>query len=100
MDGWYAQDAKGVSLKLAVRPKAGRTRTGPVVGDHLKIELKEPDQDGKANEALLRVLAKRLGVPKERVRIVAGRKNRRKTVRVDAVVQTELLERLQQGEPT
>jgi uncharacterized protein (TIGR00251 family) len=97
MSEWYVRDSEGVSLDLAVRPRAGRTRAGPVVGGRLKVEVKEPDESGKANDAVIRFLSKILGVGRSEIRILTGRKSRRKTVRVEAFVAPSLLGRLEQG---
>ena len=98
MTAWYSRDANGVSLELAVRPKAPKIGLGPATGGRLKVRVAEPDQNGRANDAVVRLLAKKLGVRKDQVRILTGRRNRRKTVRVDADVDQELLDRLEQGE--
>lgn len=46
----------------------------------LKVMLDAPPVDGKANEALLRFVAKALGRPKRDVTIVRGEKGRQKTL--------------------
>ncbi len=50
----------------------------------LKIRVKAPPIEGRANEALIAFLAKRLGVPKSRVTLVAGDTARLKCVEIDA----------------
>jgi uncharacterized protein (TIGR00251 family) len=51
---------------------------------HLKVRVAAPPEDGKANEALVRLLAKVLGVGRTKVRIVAGASSRMKTIEVEA----------------
>lgn len=48
----------------------------------LKVRVKEPPVDGKANEAVLYLLAKHFGVPASSVRLVAGGSGRRKIVEI------------------
>ena len=52
-------------------------------GSALKVRLHAPPVDGAANDALVRLLAERLGVPTRAVRIVAGGTSRAKTVEID-----------------
>jgi hypothetical protein len=87
----------GLELDLSVIPNAKRTE---IVGLHdgaLRVRLHAPPVDGKANEALLRWLADRLGVGRAAVQLLRGQTSRRKTVQVDLPVAADveaLLERL------
>jgi uncharacterized protein len=49
-------------------------------GSVLQVRVRAVPENGKANEALVRLLAKRLGVPPSRVQIEAGAGSRLKTV--------------------
>jgi len=51
-------------------------------GERLKVRLTAPPVDGAANEALVALLAERLGVPKRQVMIVRGATSRQKVVEV------------------
>ena len=72
----------GVELSLHIQPRAGRTEVVGPHGDALKIRLAAPPVDGEANEALIRFLAKTLGVAKRAVSIERGETGRKKRVRV------------------
>lgn len=50
--------------------------------DRLCVSVNSPPVDGKANEAVIRVLADVFGVPKGAVAIVRGETGRKKTVRI------------------
>ena len=52
------------------------------VEDVLKVCLTAPPVDGTANEALIALLAKRLGLPKRDLQIVHGAQGRYKTVEI------------------
>lgn len=89
---------RGLELDFSVIPNAKRTE---VVGLHdgaLRVRLQAPPVDGKANEALLRWLAERLGVGRASVQLLRGQASRRKTVLVqtdaDAAAAAALLARL------
>jgi uncharacterized protein len=48
----------------------------------LKVRLTAPPVDGAANEALIALLAHRLGLPKRDIAIVQGAKGRQKTIEI------------------
>lgn len=70
---------------LVVRVKPGSSK-GPLVevGPHgeLTIYVRERAVDGRANEAVTRLLAEHLHLPKGRVELVSGMTSRRKRFRV------------------
>jgi uncharacterized protein (TIGR00251 family) len=68
-----------------VQPRASRTEVAGVLGDQLRVRLTAPPVDGAANEALVRFLAERLGVPRSAVRLVGGETGRSKVVAVDGI---------------
>jgi uncharacterized protein (TIGR00251 family) len=72
---------------ISVRVKPG-SRKGPLVevGDDeiLTVYVHEPAVDGKANAAVIRVLAEHFGVPRSRVELVSGASARIKRFRIDS----------------
>ncbi len=69
-------------LRLRIVPNAKRSE---VVGEHgeaIKIKVKAPALEGKANEALRDFLAETLGVSGRDVELVGGEKSRDKTVAI------------------
>ena len=84
---FLSADRGGVRLALRVTPGAGRSGIfGPVdIGDGrtaLAVKLTAPPVEGAANEALVELLAKELGVAKSAVTLVSGATSRLKVVRV------------------
>ena len=75
-------------LRVRVRLAAKASRSGPTSlfegpdGVAIKISVTAPAIDGKANRALIKMLAKVLGVAKSAVVITIGRKNRNKVLTV------------------
>ncbi len=63
----------------------------------LKARLTAPPVDGAANEALIALLAERLGLPRRDIRIVHGATSRRKTVEIEGITPEELEERMGGG---
>lgn len=70
---------------VTVKVKPG-SRKGPLVetgaDGELTIYVREPAVDGKANDAVTRVLAAHLQLPRSRVELVAGATSRQKRFRV------------------
>lgn len=83
--GLITQRDGSVHVRVRAQPRASRTE---VVGEHdgaLKIRLAAPPVDGAANEELIRHIAKRVGVARSRVRVLAGDTGRSKVVEIDDV---------------
>lgn len=74
-----------VTLDIAVKPRSGREGAGALQGDRLVVSVNAPPVDGKANLAVVRVLAETFGVPRSAVTIVRGETGRKKTVRIVGV---------------
>ncbi len=81
----------GVSFYVQVQPRASRDAIEGEYADALRIRLTAPPVDDRANEALTRLLAESLNVPRTAVRIVAGEKSRRKRVIVAGVKPAHVL---------
>jgi uncharacterized protein (TIGR00251 family) len=71
-----------VTIDIAVKPRSSREGVGPVQADRLVVAVNAPPVDGKANEAVVRVLAETFGVPRSAVSIVRGETGRKKTIRI------------------
>jgi uncharacterized protein (TIGR00251 family) len=72
-------------LAIRVQPRASRDE---VVGERegvVVIRVTAPPVDGRANVAVCRLVAKRLGVPAGRVRVTKGEKGRDKRIRVEGM---------------
>jgi uncharacterized protein (TIGR00251 family) len=81
----FTTTPQGVCVSIRLTPKAGRTSLDDVAVDaagtpHLKARVTAVPEKGKANKALLKLLAKAWGLSQSRLQIVAGEKDRNKTV--------------------
>lgn len=83
-------------MRLAVRviPRSSRNAIKWEQGI-LKAHLIAPPVDGAANEALLALLAERLGLPRRAISIAHGATSRQKVVEIVGITETEVMERLQ-----
>lgn len=79
-------DAEGaVLLKIAARPGASRSAVQGLAGDALKVAIQAPPEKGKANDELVRFLAKALGLRRPQVTLVKGDTSRDKVVRIEGL---------------
>jgi len=69
-------------LAIRVQPRAKRTEVAGVHGGALKMRLAAPPVEGKANDAVVKLLATHLDVPPSRVELVSGATSRVKRFRV------------------
>ena len=81
-------------LEIAVVPRASADRVGPYRDGVLRVRVTRPPADGEANRAVLRLVARALGLPPSQLVLVAGDRARRKRVRVDGIDGGELARRL------
>ena len=80
-----------VVLALRVQPGAKKEGFGDVWnGTHLKVSLRAPAVDGKANTALIDFLAKELKIKKSSIFIMTGETSRCKLVRIETENEQEI----------
>lgn len=72
----------GAEFALRVTPKASRDRI-VAEGDALRVYVTTPPEDGKANAAVQKLLAKALGVAKSHLTLVRGQTSRDKLFRLE-----------------
>jgi len=53
------------------------------------VRVSEPPEDGRANEAVLRLLAEALDVPRARIKLVSGHGSRDKIVMLNGLEQAQ-----------
>jgi len=66
----------------SARPGIGGWREGADGREELEVRVAEAPADGAANEAVLKLLAKALGISRAEARIVAGATSRHKRVAI------------------
>ena len=80
----------GISFAVKVHPRAKREGIVGEMGDALKLAIKAPPVEGRANEACIEFLAKLLKVPRSSVTIASGESSRNKVVRISGVTAEQL----------
>jgi uncharacterized protein (TIGR00251 family) len=81
MPAWTAT-ADGVTLAIRVTPRGGRDTLTAGTADHLAARISAAPVDGKANGALIALVADRFGVAKRAVTLIGGDTARLKRLRV------------------
>lgn len=77
-------------LALRVQPRSRRNEIAGERAGALLVRVTAPPVDGKANDAVRRLVAKTLDVPISRVSVVRGESSRDKLIEVDGVDDAEL----------
>lgn len=81
-------------ITVTVSPGAARTELIGRHGEGWKARIAAPPERGRANAELVRLLTTELGVPRERVRVVAGLTSRRKVIEIEGLDSTDVARRL------
>ena len=82
-------------IELTVSPGAARSELVGRHGDGWRARVAAPPERGRANRALVELLAEALDVPRDRVTVVAGQTGRRKVVEVAGLDAAEIDRRLE-----
>ncbi len=94
-ESWFSRRAGGVEVRVRVVPRASRQRVVGVLDGRIKVQIHAPPVEGEANRALCALLAEVAGLPTSAVRVVAGMKNRSKTVFLECAELEMVLVRLE-----
>jgi len=81
-------------LFVKVVPRASRDRVVGWQGDAVKVCVAAAPERGRANEAVIAILAAALGVPRASVRIISGAGSPRKMIEINGVDEEEARRRL------
>jgi len=90
----FKESNGAVTFSVKVIPRASKNQIAGVEGDAIKIRLRAPPVDGKANDALIEFLADALNVRRAQVEIITGQTSRHKVVRVRGITATQIEEKL------
>lgn len=87
-------DSVGTVIKVKVIPRSSRTEILGKENDIYRMKLTDPPVEGKANKAVIALLAEKLGVPKREIEIVSGKTGRLKTIRIRGLTAGEVAQAL------
>ena len=89
------QSSGDAFFSVRVSPKASRAGVTGVHAGALKIAVTEPPDKGKANAAVIALLARALDIPKSRIAIQGPLTSRTKKIRVKGISVATLAKRVQ-----
>lgn len=78
----YEWRGQTLILNLHIQPRASRDELAGPHGERLKVRITAPPVDGKANEHLIRFLAKTFGVAKSSITLLSGECGRDKRIAI------------------
>jgi uncharacterized protein (TIGR00251 family) len=81
-EAFYSWHNDTLTLRIYVQPRASRDEIVGPHGANLKVRITAPPVDGKANEHLLKFLAKEFGVTRNQIVITTGIQGRHKQLRI------------------
>ena len=70
-----------MKIQVKVKPNSKNEELSQE-GDSFIVKVKEPPREGKANQAVIKLLAGHFGVPNSQVRILSGFKNKNKVIEI------------------
>ena len=79
---FYRWQEDNLIIACHLQPRASKDEFCGLHGDSLKVRIKAPPVEGKANSYLIKFLAKQFGVSKRDVEIITGELSREKRVRI------------------
>jgi uncharacterized protein (TIGR00251 family) len=93
-EGWLKETAEGVIITVKALPHSARAGVRGVDGGALKVAVNAPPEKGKANAAVLEVLAKFLAVPRASLELLSGDSSRNKRILVKGMKADDVRKRV------
>jgi uncharacterized protein (TIGR00251 family) len=84
--GPIRQIASGIRIDLTVFPRSPRNQIDGIRDGRLVVRVTAPPVDGAANEAIIKLFVRRLGVPRSAITLRSGLSSRRKTLEISGAL--------------
>lgn len=81
---WYRWQKNTLLLKIHLHPGAKTSSINGLIGQKLRIKIKSPPVDGKANKELIGLLARDFDIKKSQIRICNGELGRDKLIEIQS----------------
>lgn len=77
---WLNENKGLITISVYAVPGSSKSEIAGIYNGSIKIKLKAPPTNGKANKELISFLSKKLNIPKAAVSIVSGSRQKRKVL--------------------
>jgi uncharacterized protein (TIGR00251 family) len=81
-------------IRVRVTPRSGREEVLGWQDEELRVRVRAAPVEGQANEAVRRLIAKRLGMPASAIEVVSGGTSRTKMLRITGLTEDQVRARL------
>jgi uncharacterized protein len=89
--------AEGTLLSVRAHAGARRNEIGPPQEGALRVSVTQAPEQGKANKAIVAVLAKQLSLRKSQIELVSGETSRQKRFLIRGIARAELAKRIEEA---
>ena len=96
---WLQETKDGAVLTVKAVPRAAKSEIAGIDDEWLRVRIKAPPVDGKANEALVKFFAEFFSRPKGSVSIVSGDTARLKRIKISGLAADKAKEALSAARP-
>ena len=84
-------------IRVKETPRSSKNRITGKEKDVYRVKVTSAPVEGKANEAVIALLAEELGVPKRDIEVVSGKTGRLKTIRIRGFTAEEIAQALEEA---
>jgi len=81
---FYEWKNENLFLRVKAQPKASKDEFCEVMGNSIKVRITAPPVEGKANQHLIKFLAKQFNVSKSQIKLLSGETSREKRFRISS----------------
>jgi uncharacterized protein (TIGR00251 family) len=90
---WVSDSKDGAVLNIHAAPGAAKSRLQGLHGAALKVRIRAPPVEGRANAALVEFIAGFLDIPARHVHLIGGQTSRRKRLLIQGLTAGQILAR-------
>ncbi len=94
MSNWLSTQEDRLQLRIKAVPGASSDAIAGLLGDQLKIRISAPPEGGQANQAIIGLLSKRLGISRRQLTMTSGHASRDKIIQIEGLDQAQIRSRL------
>jgi uncharacterized protein (TIGR00251 family) len=82
-----------VKIAVKVVPGASRNQISGWLGERLKVRVQAPPESGKANKAIIKLIASALSISPREIKIVSGGTSPLKTIEIKSISEVDFMKK-------